>query len=64
MRSKEQVEAKLSEVYARREMFLDYAQDRLSVRDHHGVADAAMDLREIEQELDTLEWVLGRERKP
>lgn len=50
--------AKLSTARARRTLFLEYAQDRLLERDYHGVADAAMDLREIQHEIDILEWVL------
>ena len=58
MKGWEDVHVKLVAARARRQLFLEYAQDQLRARDHHGVADAAMDLREIEQEIDTLKWVL------
>lgn len=58
MRTREAVDLRLTAARARRSLFLEYAQDQLRARDHHGVADAAMDLREIEQEIDTLKWVL------
>ena len=58
MKTVESVHARLLAAQGRRQLFLEYAQDQLRARDHHGVADAAMDLREIEQEIDTLKWVL------
>ena len=58
MRSVREIQHRLATVKARRQLFLQYANDRLSDGDLHGMADAAMDLREIEQEIETLEWVL------
>ena len=58
MRAREDIQMRLHKALGRKDLFLRYSEDRLEQLDYHGVADAAMDLREIQQEIDVLEWVL------
>lgn|SRR5678816_3105389 len=39
-----------------RPLLIKYAQQKLDAEDFHGLADAAMDLRDLDSELDGLRW--------
>ena len=58
MKDKFQLESRLETLAKRKKLYKQYAQDRQTAADWHGMQDAGSDLREIETEISTLLWVL------
>jgi hypothetical protein len=49
-------EARITLLEASRPLLIKYAQQKLDAEDFHGLADAAMDLRDLDSELDGLRY--------
>lgn len=62
---KERVHARISKLEDRRVLMQKYLQDRVDDQDYHGVMDAAADLREIIQDLNSVKeiWRLYNEQQ-
>ena len=59
MRKPLDLAAELRHLVARRVVLLTYRDECARIGDHHGVQDAASDLRELEAAEAALRWVLG-----
>ena len=58
MKSRKQINDRIKLLEDRKALLPPYAADRMSEEDYHGVADAAMDLRDTAAELQGLYWVI------
>lgn len=61
MKSKEEIEKRIVQLRDQRRTMKKYLQDKVNNEDWHGVADAAMDLRDIEHEIAGLVFTLNGE---
>ena len=53
-----EVKSRIKELVDMKHVYIAYLHTRLDEEDYHGVADAAMDLREFVRELSVLERIL------
>lgn len=56
--NKERIESRVLLLRDRCEILISYMQEKIIESDWHGVADAAMDLRDIENEIIGLQWAI------
>ena len=56
--SKEKIRARILTLEGIRERYLEYQQDRVNERDHHGAWDVAVNLSETECEISGLRFAL------
>ena len=56
MKTKEAIQGSISTLKHRKEQMIDYLLMKVEIGDWHGVADAAMDIREIDAEIRALHF--------
>lgn len=59
MKSESLIQMKINKLERSKQVYLNYAKDRYDWGDWHGMQDAGSDLREIEVQIQALQWVLN-----